>query len=199
MYYSKDMIRKERLKNIIIMSLIVALAIFSTYKIYYHFINNQEIDYNSPSLNIVFNEENGEKIDITKITPLNDSVGQSSSVGHNFTVTNTSDEIVTYKIKIVPNEELMKELDCEGIKINDSDLKVSVKSSNSQTKIYKISELDDNILVSVDAKPDEKVKYTIRVWVSNDSQLPIGSENHYHGLIQIIENDNTLAVIKKEE
>ena len=35
----------------------------------------------------------------------------------------------------------------------------------------------------------ETEKYTIRVWISSESSLPMGSSLHYHGLIEVLEVD----------
>ena len=98
MYY-KNLYRKEMIKNFIIIGIILFVAVFSTYHIYYSFSNTEEIDYSSTSLDITFHEETGEELDITKITPLTDSVGLSSK-GHTVTITNNLTEEVNYKIKI---------------------------------------------------------------------------------------------------
>ena len=60
--------------------------------------------------------------------------------------------------------------------------------------IYKLSDLEDGVLLSTTADALQEVKYTIRLWVNNDTSLPSGSEHHYHGLIQIVENDQIVAV-----
>lgn len=192
MYY-KNLYRKEMIKNVVIIAIILFIAVFSTYHIYYSFDNTEEIDYSSTSLDITFHEETGEELDILKVTPLTDSVGLGTTP-HTITITNNLTEEVNYKIKIVDNEEKMEEQDCEGITIPREEIRVSIKKSGEETKIYSLSELEDGVLISTKAKALEKTKYTIRIWVNDNSTLPGGSAHHYHGLIQIIENDTTLAV-----
>lgn len=192
MYYKK-LYRKAMIKNVILIGIIMFVAVFSTYCIYDSFSNTEEIDYSSTSLDITFHEEAGEELDITKITPLSDSVGLSSN-GHTVTITNNLTEEVNYKIKIVDNEKKMKEQNCEGITIPREEIRVSIKKNGGETAIYKLSELKDNEILSTTAKALDEIKYTIRIWVNNGTTLPRGSNHHYHGLIQIIENDTMVAV-----
>ena len=193
MYYPKYNRKKEMIKNAVIIGFILFVAVFSTYHIYYSFNNTTEIDYSSESLDITFHENVGEELDITKITPLTDAVGLSSK-GHTLTITNNLTESVKYKIVIVDNDEKMEEQNCEGITIPREEIRVSVKKSGEDTIIYKLSELEDGILISDTAEALESSKYTVRIWVNNECSLPSGSEHHYHGLIQVIENDTTVAV-----
>lgn len=192
MYY-KNQYRKEMIKNVIIIGVILFIAVFSTYHIYHAFSDTENIDYSSTSLDITFHEDTGEELDITKITPLTDSVGLSSK-GHTISITNNLTEEVNYKIKIVDNVEKMEEQDCKGITIPREEIRVSIKKSGEETKVYSLSEIEDGVILSTKAKALEEEKYTIRIWVSNETTLPSGSEHHYHGLIQVIENDTTVAV-----
>ena len=64
----------------------------------------------------------------------------------------------------------------------------------SLSKKILLSELENGVLLSTKAKALEKDKFTIRIWIKDDPLLPNGSKYHYHGLIQVIENDTTLAV-----
>lgn len=194
MYYTKYNRKKELIKNILTIVFILALAIFSTRYIYNSFNNETEIDYSSDSLDIRFHEDTGEELNITKITPLTDGTGLSSTKGHTFTITNNLTEKVNYKIVIVDNVEKMANQECEGITIPREEIRVSLKKSTGQTEIYKLSDLEDGILLSTTADALQETKYTIRLWVNNDTSLPSGSEHHYHGLIQIVENDQIVAV-----
>ena len=192
MYY-KNLYKKEMIKNVIIIGIILFIAVFSTYYIYYSFGDTKEIDFSSTSLDITFHEESGEELNITKVVPKTDSVGLSST-GHKITITNNLTEDVNYKIKIVDNQEIIEELDCQGIMIPEEEIRISIKESGKETKIYSLSELEDGVILSTKAKALEKNKYTIRIWIKDDTILPNGSKHHYHGLIQVIENDTTLAV-----
>lgn len=191
MYYLKQY-RKEMIKNVIIIGVILFIAIFSTYHIYYSFSDSEIIDYSSTSLDITFPEDEGEELNITKITPLTDAVGLSSK-GHTIKVTNNLTEEVKYKIRIVDNVEKMEEAECKGITIPREEIRVSIKVPGKDTEVYSLTELEDGVLLSTRAKPLATDKFTIRIWVSNETTLPSGSKHHYHGLIQVIENDTTLA------
>lgn len=192
MYYLKQY-RKEMIKNIVIIGIILFIAVFSTYYIYNSFSSESEvIDYSSTSLDITFPEDEGEELNITKITPLTDSVGLSSK-GHTIKVTNNLTEEVKYKIRIVDNVEKMEEAECKGITIPREEIRVSIKAPGKETEVYSLNELEDGVLLSTRAKALATDKFTIRIWVSNDTTLPSGSKHHYHGLIQVIENDTTLA------
>ncbi len=192
MYY-KNLYRKEMIKNIVIIGVILFIAVFSTYHIYYSFSSeNGVIDYSSTSLDITFPEDEGEELNITKITPLTDSVGLSSK-GHTIKITNNLTEEVKYKIRIVDNVEKMEEAECKGITIPREEIRVSIKAPGKETEVYSLTELEEGVLLSTRAKPLATDKFTIRIWVSNETTLPSGSKHHYHGLIQVVENDTTLA------
>lgn len=192
MYYKYNR-KKEIIKNTVLITIILSLAIFSTYYIYNKFNDIETIDYSSASLDITFHEKNGDELDITKITPLTDSVGLSSKA-HTVTIKNNLTEPVKYTIKITDNIEKIVEQECEGITIPKEKIRISIKKSSEETEVYSLSDLKDNNLLSTTIKALGEDKYTIRIWINNETTLPSGSNNHYHGLIQIFENDMTLAV-----
>ena len=43
-------------------------------------------------------------------------------------------------------------------------------------------------------KPLEEKDYSIRIWLSNSPSMNIGNDFHYHGLIQVVEDGDNLAV-----
>ena len=191
--YKKNSYRKEKIKNFLIIGLILFIAVFSTYYIYHLFNNTEVIDYSSESLDITFHEDSGEELDITKVVPLTESVGLSSK-GHKITIKNNLTESVKFKIKIVDNVEKINNQNCKGITIPREEIRVSIKETGKEIKVYKLSELTEDIIISSKAEALEEKKFTIRIWVDNDTTLPSGSNHHYHGLVQVIENDLTLAV-----
>lgn len=193
MSYTKYNYKKERIKNVIIIGVILFIAVFSTYHIYYNFNNTTEIDYSSESLDISFHEEKGEELNITKVTPLTDSVGLSSK-GHTLTITNNLTEPVNYKIKVVNNTDKMNEHVCEDILISQEEVRISIKKSGESTEVYTLAELEDGVLISTTSQALEETKFTIRVWVDSETSLPSGSSHHYHGIIQVVENDTIVAV-----
>lgn len=192
MYYKYNR-KKEIIKNTILITIILSIAVFSTYYIYNKFNDIETIDYSSESLDITFHEKNGDELNITKITPLTDAVGLSSQ-GHNITIKNNLTESVKYTIKITDNIAKMLTQGCKGITIPKEEIRISLKNFNGPTEVYSLSELINDTLLSTTIKSQAEEKYTIRIWVNNETTLPSGSENHYHGLIQVFENDLTLAV-----
>ena len=116
------------------------------------------------------------------------------TVGYTVTIKNNLTEPVDYTIKITDNTDKILKQNCTGITIPREEIKISLKDFNGKTEIYSLSELENNTLLSTTIKALEENKYTIRVWVNNETTLPSGSNHHYHGLIQIFENDLTLAV-----
>ncbi len=191
MYYKKY--KKEIIKNTVLMIIIFGLAIFSTRYIYYTFNDSTDVDYSSESLDITFHEDGGEQLDITKVTPLTDAVGLSS-VAHTLTINNNLTESVKYKIVLNDNMTKVEEDACSEKLIPRDEIRVSVKKEGESTKVYKLSEIEDGTLISSNAKALEEVTYTIRIWVHNESSLPSGSDHHYHGILQVIENDTIVAV-----
>ena len=190
MYYNR---KKILIKNVTFIVAIFALAIIATYNIYYHFIDATDIDYSSESLDITFHEKNGADVTITKAIPVSDSVGLSSTA-YTFTIKNNLTEAVNYQIKLVEDiEEVIDDL-CGEQQIPKELLKISVKEDNLKNVIYTVSELQDGILDSDIMEPLEEKDYSVRIWVGNSDTLIIGSNLHYHGMIQVIENGVDLAV-----
>ncbi|MBE6157284.1 MAG: hypothetical protein E7160_00600 [Firmicutes bacterium] len=184
--------KKQIIKNILIIVLILLFAVFATHHIYYKFQKERNVDYTSSSLDIIFHEKTGDMVTLNKITPVTDSVGLSSK-SYTFTVKNNLTVPVSYRIKLVDNENAIKEDNCSSSLINKDVIKVSIKGKK-YNKIYKLSELEDNTLKIEKVDALEERNYTIRVWTSNDAQAK--DNMHYHGLIQIVEANNDLAKAK---
>lgn len=194
MYYKKQY-RKEIIKNAIIIGFILFVAVFGTYTIYYSFSEAENIDYSSTSLDVTFHEDKGEELNITKITPLPDPVGLSSSKAHTVTIKNNLTEEINYKIKIVDNIDKIESQNCKGMSIPKEEIKVSIKQSDIANPIvYTLAELEEGVLLTKTTKALAEDKYIIRIWVGSDTTIQSSDKYHYHGLIQIIENDTTLAV-----
>ena len=187
------MLKKELIKNGIIVALILLVAGFCTYKIYYKFQNDRDVDYNSESLNVVFHDTQGDKLSITKVTPVTDSVGLSSNT-YSLDVKNNLTVPVPYKIKIVPDLDKVEEDECEEILIPDEDIRISVKVGKKDNEIYTLSELEDGVLLDTEVKALSSDDVSIRIWVNKDSKLPGGSKMHYHGIIQVVENESIIAI-----
>ena len=183
--------KRELIKNGIMIGLIILFACFVTYKIYYKFHEERAIDYSSKSLDIVFHEKTGDKIFIDKLVPLTDNLGLSSKP-YTFTVSNNLTEDVSFKIKLIRDEEEIDLDKCSDKLISEKYLKVSIKDDSNKTKIYNMEELKDDVLLDAKIKALEENTYTVRVWVKDDVEST-DTDLHYHGKLQIVEDNNILA------
>ena len=183
--------KKIILKNVIIIGVIILVACFFTYKIYNRFHTEGSIDYSSSSLDITFHEKSGEKITINKVTPLNDNLGLSSKP-YDFSIKNNLTEPVKVTIKLVDDNETIEKDNCLESSIPKEYIKVSIKENNGKNEVYTMSELTDNILLETEIKALDEQNYTVRVWVASEIETT-NFDLHYHGKIQIIENDSILA------
>ena len=190
MYYNR---KKYILKNVIIITFILLVAIIATHAIYDKFTKERETDYSSESLDIVFHDVAGANIDITKPTLVNDAIGLSSKA-YTLTIKNNLTEPVKYKLKLVDNAEKIILDDCAELQIPKELIRVSVKEDSSRNNIYTLSELIDNNLDLGEIDALAEKNYSIRIWLTNTSDVHISKNLHYHGIIQVIENDTDLAV-----
>ena len=192
MYYNY---RKERLKSALIICFILAIAIFATHHIYYKFQNERNTDYSSESLDITLHEETGDKVALTRVTPVTDAVGLSSQ-SYTFTIKNNMTIPVDYTIKLVDDLEMVFEDNCGEIEMPKDIIRVAIKSEE-KTEIYTLSELEDGVLETDKIKPLDEEEYTIRVWTTQNTTLQAGSTRHYHGKIQIVEDENQIAILNR--
>ena len=182
-------------RNGLLMGIIILLAVFSTYIIYNMFNKERHVNYISKSLDIVFHEKTGAQINITKITPVVDAVGLSSK-GYSFTVTNNLTIPITFKIKLVDDKKQIKLDNCKEDIIPKDNIKLSINAKNNKdSEIQTIDMIEDNIVGEYTLPALASYDYTIRVWIKNDTELVSGSKKHYHGLIQIAELDDSIAII----
>ncbi|MBR2678647.1 MAG: hypothetical protein IKE63_04440 [Bacilli bacterium] len=186
--------RKEFIKNTVYITFILLLAVISTYFIYNKFQNNRNIDFNSDSLDVTYHEASGDKITIDKITPVTDSVGLSSKA-YTITIKNNLTENVRYKVKILDNNEKNEEYDKESL-IPKEDIRISVKADKDDTEIYNLDELEDGVLLDNEVEALDTNNISIRVWIKQDSKLPAGSEMYYNGVIQLVEENSSVAINK---
>ncbi len=189
MYYNY---RKERIKNIIIIALILLVAVVSTHYIYYKFKDERNIDYNSTSLEITYHEKTGNKLTLDKVTPLSDSVGLSQHP-YSFTIKNNLTESVNYKIIIKDDTETILEDNCVDKKISKDLLRISIKEGKKENKVYKLSELEDGVLLDTDLGALQEEEFSIHLWVTREEEIE-KSNLHYHGLIEIVEENNSVAM-----
>jgi len=187
--------KKELIKNGIKVSLILLFAIVCTYYIYNKFENNRSIDYSSTSLDVIYHDTGGDEIDITKVTPVTDSVGLSTN-SHSVTIKNNLTVGVNYIVKVVENKDKVLEDECGESTIPTSEIRISIKTKKGPNKIYNLSDLEDGVLLDTKIDALDKNTVTIRAWINKDTTLTPGSNLHYHGVIQILEDSNILAINK---
>jgi len=182
-----------RKQEFIIIAFILILCLVSTYFIYNKFSDERKIDYNSENLEVIFNDKTGDKITIKKITPLNDSVGLSTKA-HNFELNNNLTEKINVKIILEDDKKAVEKDDCSERLIPRDNIKVMIKKNNTESDIYRLSELEDGVILEDELEPIAHNTYAIRLWVDKDTALPAGSNFHYHGKIKIIEEESLVTI-----
>lgn len=190
MYYNR---KKYILKNVIIITFILLVAIVATHSIYYKFTKERDVDYSSESLDIVFHDVDGAEIDITKPTLVNDAIGLSSKA-YTLTIKNNLTEPVDYQLKLVDNADKIISDDCATIQIPKELIRVAVKEDSSKNNIYTLGELTNGILDLGEIDALAEKNYSIRIWVTNATDLNVSKSLHYHGTIQVVEKGTDLAV-----
>ena len=191
--------KREMIKNTVFMIFILILAIIPTHYIYYKFQENRSIDFSSDSLDVTYHESTGDKLTLSKVTPVTDSVGLSSSKAYLVSIQNNLTEKVNYKIRILQDKETILADECEEYLIHEEDIRVSVKINKKENKIYNLNELEDGILLEDTIKALGNNSITIRLWVNQDSSLPRGAFLHYHGIIQVEEENSSIAIGVEDE
>lgn len=187
--------KKYLIKNIIYTTLIILLAVFSTYNIYYKFQDDRDVNYNSESFVVTFHEKSGDKMSITNVTPVTDSVGLSSKA-YSLSIKNNLTVPVPFKIKIVDDLDKVAADNCQNELLSKEFIRISIKNGKEDNQIYNLNELEDGILLDDEMKALEDRELTIRIWVNRDSNIPMNTNLHYHGIIQVLENNNTVAINK---
>lgn len=180
--------KREIIKNTIYIIFILLLAVIPTYYIYNKFQGVRDINVNSTLLDVTYHETTGDLIDLTKVTPVTDSVGLSSK-SYNVTVKNNLTEEVKYRVVLFENSEKILEDGCENNLLSKDVIRVSIKTNKTGTTIYNLNELENGVLLEETLDALEKKDVSIRVWVKQDSGIPSGSKIHYHGKIKIEEVD----------
>jgi len=187
--------KKYIAKNIIYTVIIILIAVISTYKIYYKFQDDRDINYSSESFVVTFHEKSGDKMSITNVTPVTDSVGLSSTA-YNLNIKNNQTVAVPFRIKIIDDFEKIADDNCQDNLISKNYIRISVKNGKKENQIYNLNELNDGILLDDEIKALENRKITVRIWVNKDSNIPMNTDLHYHGIIQVLENNDMVAINK---
>lgn len=178
--------KKEIIQNIIYVAFILLIAVVSTNYIYYKFQKNHDIDVSSESLDITYHETTGNKIAIKKVTPVTDSVGLSSK-SYSISIKNNLTEDVSYVVKLSDDLEAVKEDECGDFLISKDDIRVSVKLNKNDNQIYDLNTLENGVLLYSNINALDTDEISIRLWVKQDSVLPLGTLMHYHGKVEVIE------------
>ena len=177
--------RRHMIKSTIIIIFLLAFAIVSTYLIYHNFSNEREQDIDTGEMEVVFHNKDGNKINLTKFTPVSDAVGLSSTE-YNFTVKNSTANSVSYKIVIEPNTNKINNDNC-SLKIIPSELlKLSLRVDHQTPEAKILSEYSDNVLYEDTLDANSEEDYSIRLWAIN-SDFVIDRDSHYHAVIKVIE------------
>lgn len=195
MYYNY---KKQRIKSAIIICFILVLAIVATHHIYYKFQNERNIDYSSESLDITFHEETGDRVSLTRATPVTDAVGLASQA-YTFTIKNNMTIPVDYTVELVEDLEMVFEDNCGEYQIPKEFIRVAIREDNEESQIYTLNELTENTLVKTRVEALGEKNYTIRVWVIQNASIPTGAVRHYHGKIQIVEENNQVASLNSRK
>ena len=177
--------RKHMIKTAIIIMFLLAFAIVSTYLIYNNFSKQRERDVDTGKMEAVFHSQAGNKINLTRFNPVTDAVGLSSD-SYDFTVTNSTDNEVKYKIVLEENKERIEKDNCANNGIPNELLKLSLRVDHKAPRALILSEYQDNVLYSDVLKPHSEEDYSIRIWAVN-SNFAIDRNSHYHAVIKVIE------------
>lgn len=182
---------KLRKKEIIVISFILLFALISTYSIYYKFKDSRNVDYNTPTIDVTYHEKSGDKVNITRVTPVTDSVGLSSTA-YNFTVKNNTNKSISYSIRILDNDSYTEKDGCHEYQIPHNIIKFSIHKENEKVNIYSLSDLVNGEVLTRIIKPHEQEEYTMRFWI-NKSSISSGALLHYHGIIKVEDEGTKVA------
>lgn len=179
-YYKRHMI-----KSTIIIVFLFAFAISTTYLIYHSFSKERERDIDTGEMEVVFHGKEGNKINLTKFTPVTDAVGLSSTE-YSFTVKNSTNSSVNYKIILETNINRINKDNCVNKIIPSELLKLSLRVDHQAPQARILSEYQDNVLYEDTLEANSEEDYSIRLWAIN-SDFVIDRDSHYHSVIKVIE------------
>ncbi len=183
---------KYRKKEIVVIAFILIFALVATHHIYYKFKDSRNVDYNSETLDVTFHEKSGDKVNLSKITPVTDSVGLSSKA-YTFTIKNNTNRSIRYSINVLENEKLVMKDKCEEYQIPKNLIKLSIHKSKENNNIYFLSDLiNGNVLTRI-IKANQEEEYTMRFWITNNNTLTTGIKLHYHGIIDVADVGTDVA------
>ena len=177
--------RRHMIKSAIIIIFLFSFAIVSTYLIYNNFSSKREHDVDTGEMEVVFHSKEGNKINLTRFTPVSDAVGLSSTE-YSFTVKNSTANSVNYKIVLEPNTNRINSDGCFNNTIPSELLKLSLRVDHQAPVAKILSEYQNNVLYEDTLEADSEEDYSIRLWAIN-SDFVIDRDSHYHAVIKVIE------------
>ncbi len=184
---------KVRKKEIFVITFILAFALIATNRIYYKFKDSNNVDYNTATIDTTFHEKTGAEVNITKVTPMTDSLGLSSRA-YTFTIKNNTNASLKYSISIEDNELKVDEDSCESMQIPHNLIRFAIHQKGEKNNIYTLSDLVNGEVLTRIIKANQQEEYTMRFWVAKDSMLT-GTKLHYHGIIKVNDLGNQVAII----
>lgn len=184
---------KVRKKEIVVIIFILAFALIATNRIYYKFKDSNNVDYNTATIDTTFHEKTGAEVNITKVTPMTDSLGLASRA-YTFTIKNNTNASLKYSISIEDNELKIDEDECEDMKIPHNLIKFAIHKKGEKNNIYTLSNLVNGEVLTRIIKANQQEEYTMRFWVTKDALLT-GTKLHYHGIIKVTDLGNQVAII----
>ena len=111
---------------------------------------------------------------------------------YNFTIKNNLTEKVTVTIKLTDDLDEIKQDQCTEKQIPKNHIKVSIRSTGIPTEIKTLTDLQNEVLFETEMEALEKKDFTVRAWTDNEIEVT-DTDLHYHGIIQILENNHSLA------
>ena len=159
---------KYRKKEILIIIFILSFALVATYYIYYKFKDSRDLKYDSDTLDVIYHEKSGDKVDITKITPVTDSVGLSSKT-YSFTIKNNTNTSLRYSISILDDMDEVISDQCEDKQIPKNLIRLSIHGEGEQNNIYTLSDLVNGKVLSRIIKANQEKEYTMKM-----AKIPVG-------------------------
>ncbi len=187
MYYNR---KKYIIKNVVIITFILLIAIIATHSIYYKYSEARNVEYSSDSLEIVFHDKEGAEVNLIDPSPVTDAIGLSSKA-YTLTIKNNLVEPVTYQLVLMDNLEKIIDDYCENNQVPKELLRVSVKEGSNKNNVYNVIDLESRVLIIDTIKALEEKDYSIRIWLANNTGVSLANNLHYHGIIKVLEIKDT--------
>ncbi len=140
-----------------------------------------KIDFDATSTDL------GNVINLNGTYPMSDIDGQKeTNPSYSFKITNTGNLDAFYKVKIIDDDEMIKEDDCADNLLQKDKIKISI--NNSTPFLLNTVESNDYIIDSDILKANKSKVFSIKVWIDEDAGNEV-LRRHYHGKI-VVEGEN---------